>query len=120
MASDPFLGISFQPSELLKIAFILTFALHLEKVGDDIKNIKNLLLLCLHGAFPVLLVHFQGDDGTALIFLLIFLSMLFSAGIQWRYIAIAGAALVIAAPLAWLYLMKQRPKTACLRCLFRI
>ena len=73
----PFLGISFQPSELLKIAFILTFALHLEKVGDDIKNIKNLLLLCLHGAFPVLLVHFQGDDGTALIFLLIFLSMLF-------------------------------------------
>ena len=112
MASDPFLGISFQPSELLKIAFILTFALHLEKVGDDIKNIKNLLLLCLHGAFPVLLVHFQGDDGTALIFLLIFLSMLFSAGIQWRYIAIAGAALVIAAPLAWLYLMSNDQKTA--------
>ena len=106
----PFLGISFQPSELLKIAFILTFALHLEKVGDDIKNIKNLLLLCLHGAFPVLLVHFQGDDGTALIFLLIFLSMLFSAGIQWRYIAIAGAALVIAAPLAWLYLMSNDQK----------
>ena len=106
----PFLGISFQPSELLKIAFILTFALHLEKVGDDIKNIKNLLLLCLHGAFPVLLVHFQGDDGTALIFLLIFLSMLFSAGIQWRYIAIAGVALVIAAPLAWLYLMSNDQK----------
>lgn len=62
----------FQPSELLKIAFILTFALHLEKVGDDIKSLKNLLLLCLHGAIPVLLIHFQGDDGTALIFLLFF------------------------------------------------
>lgn len=90
MAAIPFLGINFQPSELLKIAFILTFALHLEKVGDDIKSLKNLLLLCLHGAIPVLLIHFQGDDGTALIFLLIFLAMLFSAGVQWRYIAIAA------------------------------
>lgn len=36
--------------------------------------------------------------------------MLFSAGIQWRYIAIAGAALVIAAPLAWLYLMSNDQK----------
>lgn len=106
----PFLGINFQPSELLKIAFILTFALHLEKVGDDIKSLKNLLLLCLHGAIPVLLIHFQGDDGTALIFLLIFLAMLFSAGVQWRYIAIAGAALVIAAPLVWLYLMSDDQK----------
>ncbi|MDD3193269.1 MAG: FtsW/RodA/SpoVE family cell cycle protein [Oscillospiraceae bacterium] len=106
----PFLGINFQPSELLKIAFILTFALHLEKVGDDIKNLKNLLLLCLHGAVPVLLIHFQGDDGTAVIFLLIFLSMIFSAGIQWRYVAIAGAALVVAAPLAWLYLMSNDQK----------
>ena len=44
------------------------------------------------------------------LFLLIFLSMLFSAGIQWRYIAIAGAALVIAAPLAWLYLMSNDQK----------
>ncbi len=106
----PFLGINFQPSELLKIAFILTFALHLEKVGEGIKDIKNLLFLCVHGAIPCLLIHFQGDDGTALIFLFIFLSMLFSAGIQLRYIIIAGSALIVAAPLAWLYLLSSDQK----------
>lgn len=106
----PFVGINFQPSELLKIAFILTFALHLEKVGDGIKELKHLVFLCIHGAIPCLLIHLQGDDGTALIFLFIFLSMLFSAGIQWRYIVIAGSALIIAAPLAWLYLLSSDQK----------
>ena len=106
----PFVGINFQPSELLKIAFILTFALHLEKVGDGIKELKHLVFLCIHGAIPCLLIHLQGDDGTALIFLFIFLSMLFSAGIQWRYIVIAGSALIIAATKNFVYW----------RCSFRI
>lgn len=106
----PFLGINFQPSELLKIAFILTFALHLEKVGDGIRELKNLILLCLHGAMPVLLIHLQGDDGTALIFLLIFLAMIFSAGIPWRYVIIAASGLLIAVPFVWLYLMSNDQK----------
>lgn len=106
----PFLGINFQPSELLKIAFILTFALHLEKVSDGIKDLKNLLLLCLHGAVPVILIHLQGDDGTALIFAFIFVAMLFSAGIQWKYVLLAATAVIVAAPIFWLYLMSNDQK----------
>ena len=34
-----------QPSELLKVAFITTFALHLSKVGDKINRFSNVLLL---------------------------------------------------------------------------
>ena len=47
--------INFQPSELFKIAFIITFAVHLDYVGEDINKLKNALLLCVHGGVPALL-----------------------------------------------------------------
>lgn len=75
-----------QPSEILKVAFIMTFALHLSKTGGKINNPLNVLLLCIHGAIPTLIVVAQGDDGTAIVFLFIFIFMIFSAGISWKYI----------------------------------
>lgn len=61
----------FQPSELLKIAFIITFSFHLSRVREHINRPLTVLLLCAHGLFPALLVFAQGDDGTAAIFLCI-------------------------------------------------
>ena len=62
-------GLTFQPSELLKICFILAFAYHLSVVRNELNKPTTLIFLCLHGVFPVGLIHFQGDDGTALIFI---------------------------------------------------
>ncbi len=87
---------TFQPSEVLKIAFIMTLALHLSKVGEKINNIGNVALLCIHGAVPTLIVVAQGDDGTALIFFSMFVCMMFAAGLSWKYILPC----VIAAPIA--------------------
>ncbi len=106
----PFLNLSIQPSELLKIAFILSFAFHLDNVREEIQSLRQVLLLGLHGAVPVLLIHFQGDDGTALIFLLIFLFMIFSAGLPWRYLLTAGAGVALLSPVAWFYLLTNDQK----------
>ena len=76
----PGIGMTFQPSELLKIAFIITFSLHLFKTQDRLNSPLNLLLLCVHGAVPVGMIMLQGDDGTALVFLFMFVVMLFAAG----------------------------------------
>lgn len=103
-------GMTLQPAELLKISFILTFSLHISKVKDNINELKNTMMLCLHGAVPVLLIHFQGDDGTALIFLVIFLFMMFAAGISWKYIVAAVGAGLIAAPIAWFKIMNNDQK----------
>ena len=103
-------GMSLQPSELLKIAFILTFSFHLDRVQGHINRPFTTLLLCLHGVFPVLLIHFQGDDGTALVFFFLFLMMLFCAGISWKYILASIVAAGIAAPLIWLYAMNEDQK----------
>lgn len=92
----------FQPSEIVKIGFIITFAFHLSKVKSDISSIKNVFFLCAHAAVPIMLVVLTGDMGSALIFILMFIGMMFAAGVHWLYFP-AGFALVAAAsPVIWL------------------
>ena len=38
----------FQPSEIVKIGFIITFAFHLSNVKNDISSLKNVFFLCVH------------------------------------------------------------------------
>ncbi|MFV0498354.1 MAG: FtsW/RodA/SpoVE family cell cycle protein [Candidatus Fimivivens sp.] len=101
----PFINITIQPSEILKLAFIFLFALHLEKVKDSINNPKILFTLCLHGAIPTLMVVGQGDHGTAMIFVFIFAFMLFSAGLQLKYIAASALVVAISSPFAWFFIL---------------
>ncbi len=98
--------IQFQPSEMLKIAFIMTFSLHLSKVGDKLNDIWNVILLAVHGLVPVGIIMLQGDDGSALVFLFMFLGMLFAAGISWKYMLAAGICIPAAAFVAWNYVMQ--------------
>ncbi len=100
----------FQPSELLKISFIITFAYHLSKVKDELNDLKTLFLVCVHGAVPVVLIHFQGDDGTAVVMLVIFAGMIFAAGLSWKYILPLLAAVPPALIVLWTFLLDNDKK----------
>ncbi len=103
--------IYFQPSELVKIFFITTYSVHLYRVRDEINKIKNVALLALHALIPFMLVSISGDDGSALVFFFIALSMIFVAGLNWKYIVGAFAIVIAAVPLLWSQLtnfQKQR------------
>ena len=96
----PVIG-TFQPAELMKIAFIITFSKHLVAVREQINRPLTVLLLILHGAVPILMVMKQGDDGTALVFICIFAAMMFAAGLKPVYILAAAGLAGLAVPLAW-------------------
>ena len=98
---------TFQPSELLKICFIMTFSLHLSKIKPNINKLKYLIPLCAHGSVPILLIHFQGDDGTALVFAVIMLFMMWSAGVSWKYFLGAFSAVLAASPLIYFFVMND-------------
>ncbi len=100
-------GFSFQPSELLKIMFLITFAAHLEAVSDKINKPSTLIPLLLHGFAPSVLIHFQGDDGTALVFAIITVCMLYSAGLNVRYFIAALGAVVVASPFVYFLVMND-------------
>lgn len=96
---------SLQVSELIKIFMILTFAKHVSSIKpENINKFHNVLLLVIHGmAGPVLVMAFQRDLGTVSVMVVIFLSMLYMAGVKLRYFLIGFAGLVAVSPLIWFY-----------------
>lgn len=102
-------SMTFQPSELTKICFIVTFAKHISVLAkhNKLKSFIGVMTLLLHAAIPILFIHMQGDDGTALIFGFMFLIMTFAAGVQLRYFIVFLAALCVAAPLFYTKIMND-------------
>lgn len=96
-------SLTIQPSEFIKICFIITFTKHLTYLEekDILKSFVGVITLVLHAMIPMIIIHMQGDDGTVLIFALIFLFMSFIAGVQLRYFAILGGILLVSVPLIW-------------------
>ncbi len=102
--------IGVQPAELVKLAFIITFAKHLSEVDDLIDRPRNVVFLLLHLGFLVGLILLQPDFGTAVVFIFIAAAMLFAAKISWKYIAAGLGAVGAAAPLAWFFVLKDYQK----------
>ena len=90
-----------QPSEILKIGFIITFSKHLSLFKNDLSSVKNVFFLCIHAMIPIALVVYTGDMGSALIFMLMFVGMMFIAGMHWAYFPLGIAAVAAALPLVW-------------------
>ena len=98
-------GLYFQPSELLKIGFIITFGIHIELVQDRLSQFKHIVFLCLHAIVPIGLVIVSGDMGSALVFMIIFVVMMFFAGVGLRYFLIGIAGVCALLPFAWKYVL---------------
>ena len=105
-------GLSFQPSELVKLFFIITFAKHLDilRKKEKIKSFLGVVTLLVHMAIPVLLIHMQGDDGTVLVFIFMFLTMAFIGGVQLRYFIIMAVLLAAGIPIIWNYVLNDEHK----------
>jgi rod shape determining protein RodA len=90
-----------QPSEFVKVAFVITFAKHYDMVKENINSPQNVLLLTLHGLIPVCLLILQKDMGMMLVYLLMFVAMMYAANVKLRYFAVGGIVTLIGSPLIW-------------------
>ncbi|MBR6682097.1 MAG: FtsW/RodA/SpoVE family cell cycle protein [Clostridia bacterium] len=95
------LSLNVQPSEFVKIFFIITFAKHLDSVRTSINHIKNVCLLLLHAGIIIGLVMLQGDLGSALIFICIAVTMCFVQGMSIWYMLGGGVIITLASPYLW-------------------
>ncbi|MBP5269721.1 MAG: FtsW/RodA/SpoVE family cell cycle protein [Clostridia bacterium] len=101
-------GFGIQPSEFAKLSFIITFAKHLDLVGNRINRPLPLLTLVLHAGLVIGLILLSGDLGVALVFVGITAIMLFGAGLNLFYFLGAAAAAVIAFPYIWPHLREDQ------------
>lgn len=99
-------GIPFyiQPTEFVKITYIICLALHIDRLKNRINHPWSVIQLALHILLITGLVIKSGDDGMALVYLAIAAFMVFSSGISLWYFALIAAVAVIAFPFLWNYM----------------
>ena len=103
-------GIGIQPSELVKIGFVLTFAKHLEREEENINRLMPFAGMFVHAAIIIGMVLLQPDYGTAMVYMFMFICMVFAAGLHLRWFAAAGAGFAAFAPIAWFFILRKYQK----------
>lgn len=104
--------LTFQPSEFVKLSLILALAKYFQRYpGREGFSFKQLPFPFFLLFLPMILILKQPDLGTAIVLLLVFLSILVFVKVRWStLIALGGIGLSIL-PLAWRFLkeyQKQR------------
>ena len=90
-----FSGFSFQPSEFIKLGLSLAIAKLLSDVGSKFKDFKTKLKAFLLIMTPSILIAFQPDPGTMLVFSC-FIFVLYREGLSGNFLLIALFTILIA------------------------
>lgn len=100
--------IQIQPSEFVKLAFIVTFSKHLSMVKGSINKLKTLIPLAIHALAIVGLILLSGDLGVVIVYMGIIAIMLAFAGLsRWYFIGAIGA-VVLVFPFLWEFLSEYQ------------
>ena len=100
-----------QPSELAKISLVLVLARHF--FYHDLPHrygFRDLYIPLGLTLLPALLVIKQPDLGTALLLLLIGVSLFLFLGVEWKTLAVSAGALIVSMPLFWMFLKDYQKK----------
>ncbi len=104
-----FLGIGIQPSEIVKVIYIVLMAKHISYLREykSLNHVFSVLQLAVHFFVPfAMVVVISSDLGNALIFLFIFAVMLFAAGLKIYWFILGIAAVTAVIPFAWEHVLR--------------
>ncbi len=103
--------ISFQPSEFVKISLILALAKFFHRSpGREGYGLKDLLFPFLLLLLPMGLILKQPDLGTAIILLLIFISILIFVKVRWPSLLAIGLGGAAVLPICWSFLKEYQKR----------
>ena len=98
-------GISLQPSEFVKYTLVLALAKYFHTINDEDNGfIYKLVLPLIIILIPVSIVSTQPDLGTAIIIFLCGLSILWIAGINYKFFIIGCFGSILSLPILWQFL----------------
>ena len=108
-----FAGIGVQPSEIIKVIYIIVAARQMTYLKEykDINSFFSVVQMAAHFLLVFCsIVVVSSDLGSASIILGIFLVMFFALGVRLYWFAAGGAAVAAAIPLLWNYFLKDYQK----------
>lgn len=108
-----FAGIGIQPSEVIKVLYIVVAAKQMTYLKEyrDINSFLSVVQMAAHfGIVFLMIVGVSSDLGSAGILLGVFLVMFYALGVKLYWFAIGGALVASAVPLLWNYFLKDYQK----------
>lgn len=103
-------GLSFQPSDMMKLCLIMILAKYFTRRHVEIRNVKHLFITGAYLAIPFLLILLQPDFGSAMVLLLIWGGMILVSGASRRHIIFLIVLGIISFLLAWNFSFKPYQK----------
>jgi rod shape determining protein RodA len=97
-------GVHLQVSEFVKLVIILLVARYMTELRGDNLETRDLLKIMALIVVPMLLVIKEPDLGTALTYLPILAVGAVLAGLNWRYLVVAGIIVVLVLPVGFHFL----------------
>lgn len=101
--------IRIQPSELMKLILPIMLSAYMGKIKTE-PNLRQIGIALTLIAVPFILVMKQPDLGTAIMIAAAGCWVMILAGVNYRYLFTAAAALVTAVPVAWHFLHSYQKK----------
>jgi cell division protein FtsW len=96
-----FHALSFQPSEIAKLAIVLFAAAKLSAMGEDVRSLtRGVVPLLLVAAFIAMPIFVEPDMGTASLVVFTVIGMLLCAGMRFEHLVLIVLAILPAAALA--------------------
>ena len=108
-----FAGIGVQPSEVIKILYIIVAAKQMTYLKEfrDINSLFSVAQMAMHFALVFgMIVVVSADLGSASILLFVFLVMFFCLGVKLYWFALGAAAVAAMIPILWTYFLKDYQK----------
>ena len=105
-----FLGIGVQPSEIVKVIYIVLMAKQISLYKERRVLNQGTSILTLLGHFFVifgLLFVVTSDLGSALIYMAIFIVLMIAGGVSWYWLGIGAAAAAAMIPFAWNHIFHE-------------
>lgn len=97
-------GFAFQPSEFMKLSFILALSTYVGQKKGDMDSLESLIVPSILMAIPFVLVILQPDLGTALLLVPIFFVILLVGGARLKYIIWMACIGLASMPFFWHFL----------------
>ena len=104
-------GITIQPSEFAKLAIVAFFAYFFAKTQENLNTMKNLAISFLFAGIPLVLILKQPDLSTTIVTAVIFVALLFIAGLSYKIVMTVLAVMVPTVIVALTYIVQLAKTT---------
>lgn len=101
---------SIEPSEPMKVIFILLMAKYFSRRHIEIANVRHIIVSGIYFLLPAVLIFLQPDFGSAIVFGSIWIGMIMVSGISKRHLAAVFLLGVIVLAVSWGFMLEDYQK----------